>query len=455
MIRQFCPACGNEFSVPDRSAGRTTRCLKCGAALVVSADARSSSSGARPAPAMQASQTPSVPLTNPQKQRSENPEDAQPAATEEEGNPFPNLILEEGDPLLNRIGLPIYKRPLAWVLCMLEKTVGLAVSLVRALIKPWRLPRYLVDYVLDSCAFSGVFWRLFFVPTKNPKNRAHSWLITSANTAATLGFPIVILALVITVLTGDISAFPRAVRATIWGHSGGFPYGPYILALFVFLSSVALPLVVIQTPWLRFGEAVEDQAVRVGAKRLLFVLALVALPAFALFPLGFILFHLSSTAKTTLKEGIIGIMGLIAILIAIGMLADTISGIRDVFSGTGTGDEEMDPATIDHMSGLDFEHYVCGTLKRQGFHAHVTPGSGDHGADVIASMGAEKYAVQVKKTSSQAISRSAVSDAVGAMKVYGCNRAMVVTNGSFSEGAIKVARANDCVLVDGRKLKKW
>lgn len=107
------------------------------------------------------------------------------------------------------------------------------------------------------------------------------------------------------------------------------------------------------------------------------------------------------------------------------------------------------------MNGHQFEHFVCDLLKAQGYSARVTPGSGDHGADIIAQKDDTKLAVQVKLTSGSRISRHAVSDAVGAIRIYHCNGSMVVTNGSYSSGARELAQANGCVLVDERTLRKW
>ena len=76
------------------------------------------------------------------------------------------------------------------------------------------------------------------------------------------------------------------------------------------------------------------------------------------------------------------------------------------------------------------------------------------GVDVIASKGAEKYAIQVKRYS-KPVSRTAVSDAVAGKAYHGCTAAMVVTNNYFTAGARALARSTNCQLVDRDTLTKW
>ncbi len=111
-------------------------------------------------------------------------------------------------------------------------------------------------------------------------------------------------------------------------------------------------------------------------------------------------------------------------------------------------------ADIDNMPGREFEYYVKRLLEAQGYRASVTPASGDLGADVIASKGDLKYAVQVKRYST-GVPRTAVSDAVASKDHYQCDQAMVVTNNYFTAGAKELARSTRCVLVDRDLLTDW
>jgi restriction system protein len=111
-------------------------------------------------------------------------------------------------------------------------------------------------------------------------------------------------------------------------------------------------------------------------------------------------------------------------------------------------------ADVDVMDGDEFEHYVCALLEGQGFQVRRTGCPDDRGVDIVAERGERRYAVQVKRHRGL-VSRHAVSDAVGGVKHYGCDAAMVVTNSRFGPGAVALAESNDCHLVDRDLLAGW
>jgi len=111
-------------------------------------------------------------------------------------------------------------------------------------------------------------------------------------------------------------------------------------------------------------------------------------------------------------------------------------------------------AGIDQMPGLEFERYVGRLLASQGYQIDVTPASGDFGADIVAIKEGYRFAVQVKRYAGK-VPGSAVSQAVASMAFYECDWAMVVTNSHFTPGAIRLAKANQCILVDRDALQEW
>jgi restriction system protein len=111
-------------------------------------------------------------------------------------------------------------------------------------------------------------------------------------------------------------------------------------------------------------------------------------------------------------------------------------------------------ADIDSMSGTEFEQYLQRLLGSRGYSVTRTGASGDLGVDLIASRPQERIAIQVKRHTGK-VSRRAISDAVGGMQHYRCNKAMVVTNSYFTPGAILLARSNGCTLVDRDQLSQW
>lgn len=101
------------------------------------------------------------------------------------------------------------------------------------------------------------------------------------------------------------------------------------------------------------------------------------------------------------------------------------------------------------MTGLEYESVVANYLRCHGYNrVSVTKGSGDFGIDVIAHKGGHKYAVQCKYYTS-AVSLDAVQEAVAGMAYYNCDRAMVVTNSTYTNAAKELAKYNNVILVEG------
>lgn len=101
------------------------------------------------------------------------------------------------------------------------------------------------------------------------------------------------------------------------------------------------------------------------------------------------------------------------------------------------------------MTGLEYENLVAKYLRHNGYNrVSVTKGSGDYGVDVVAHKGQHKYAIQCKYYSSP-VGLSAVQEAVAGKAVYNCDRAMVVTNSTFTKAAWDLAQSNDVVLLEG------
>lgn len=100
------------------------------------------------------------------------------------------------------------------------------------------------------------------------------------------------------------------------------------------------------------------------------------------------------------------------------------------------------------MTGLEYEKLVAKYLKNHGYYdVTVTKGSGDFGIDIIARKGAHKYAVQCKYYTS-AVSLDAVQEAVAGMAYYNCDKAMVVTNNTYSPSARQLAKCNNVILLE-------
>ncbi|HKU18121.1 MAG TPA: restriction endonuclease [Candidatus Saccharimonadales bacterium] len=136
-------------------------------------------------------------------------------------------------------------------------------------------------------------------------------------------------------------------------------------------------------------------------------------------------------------------LGMAALLIA--LLAIKLLRIRR------TRRQNLALSNIDLMDGLEFERYIANLLKRHGFHGIKLTERYDMGVDIVAKKNGTCWGIQVKRHSGL-VKAGAVRQVVAALKVYGCDRAMVVTNSKYSSIAQRLANSNNCVLVDRDKL---
>ncbi len=108
---------------------------------------------------------------------------------------------------------------------------------------------------------------------------------------------------------------------------------------------------------------------------------------------------------------------------------------------------------INLLSGTEFESYVARILQRCVWQVSGTPTTGDQGADLIASKGDRKIAIQAKRYTST-VGNSAVQEVVGAVRFYGANEGCVITNSSFTPSARALAQKNNIRLIEGSSLDK-
>lgn len=108
---------------------------------------------------------------------------------------------------------------------------------------------------------------------------------------------------------------------------------------------------------------------------------------------------------------------------------------------------------IDAMDGLEFEYYVVKLLQRNGFNNVSLTEKYDFGVDIIAEKDGIRWGIQAKRYSGP-VGADAVRQVVTGLRLYACDKAMVVTNSTFSTFAKKLAFGNDCVLIDRARLKR-
>ena len=114
-------------------------------------------------------------------------------------------------------------------------------------------------------------------------------------------------------------------------------------------------------------------------------------------------------------------------------------------------DEEL--KSIDVMDGHSFEYYCATLMRKHGFiNVTVTPGSGDHGADIIAEKDGVRYAVQCKCYSHD-LGNTPVQEIFAAKEMYDCHVPVVMTNRYFTKGAKELAKKTKVLLWDRDMLK--
>ena len=98
------------------------------------------------------------------------------------------------------------------------------------------------------------------------------------------------------------------------------------------------------------------------------------------------------------------------------------------------------------MSPAEFEQRCADVLRDEGWVASVTKASGDHGADIVASMAGLMVVVQCMLHSSP-VGNAAVQEIHTAKDIYGAEHAVVVTNNAYTRHAKEATAAVGVLLM--------
>jgi restriction system protein len=109
---------------------------------------------------------------------------------------------------------------------------------------------------------------------------------------------------------------------------------------------------------------------------------------------------------------------------------------------------------IDAMSGVEFEGYVAGRLRRAGWQVRFTPTVGDYGVDLIADKDGQSVAIQCKRHG-KSVGVAAVQQVVSGALHHGCTRSIVVSNQEFTTAAKQLAYTHGCQLIGRRAFEAW
>jgi len=101
----------------------------------------------------------------------------------------------------------------------------------------------------------------------------------------------------------------------------------------------------------------------------------------------------------------------------------------------------------DAMTGEEFEDWLAALFRAAGWRVRHTRATGDFGADLVLGKSGDDVVVQAKRQG-RPVGVAAVQQAAAARMHYGADRAMVVTNATFTPAALELAATNAVVLWD-------
>ncbi|HIT01425.1 MAG TPA: restriction endonuclease [Candidatus Enterenecus merdae] len=111
-------------------------------------------------------------------------------------------------------------------------------------------------------------------------------------------------------------------------------------------------------------------------------------------------------------------------------------------------------ANVDGMDGVEFERFVAGLLRRNGYaDVELTRASGDYGVDVIAQRDGLRYAIQCKRYSGH-LGVKAVQEVYAGARMYEADVCAVATNSFFTAAAQTLAEELGVLLWDRQELER-
>lgn len=111
-------------------------------------------------------------------------------------------------------------------------------------------------------------------------------------------------------------------------------------------------------------------------------------------------------------------------------------------------------AVYEDLDGIQFEEYCADLLKKNGYQeVELTSASADFGVDIFAEKDGITYAFQCKLYE-RPVGTRAVQEIYSGRDFYHCMVGIVLSNQTFTSGAMKMAEAFNILLWGGDELKK-
>lgn len=105
-------------------------------------------------------------------------------------------------------------------------------------------------------------------------------------------------------------------------------------------------------------------------------------------------------------------------------------------------------------SPIEFESICAEVLRRAGWDASLTKGSGDQGADIIAKKSGQTMVVQCKFYAGP-VGNKAVQEALAAKSFYNADKAVVVCKSDYTKSARELAAATSVKIIAFDQLNKF
>jgi len=107
---------------------------------------------------------------------------------------------------------------------------------------------------------------------------------------------------------------------------------------------------------------------------------------------------------------------------------------------------------VEAMNAEEFRRYAADLLRGQGYvvNRNARPTEGQR-ADLLLTRGRMSFVCRLRRQE-QRVGKSVVTEALAALEVYECTRAMILTNQLFTLPARSLARREGCVLIDRKGL---
>jgi restriction system protein len=106
---------------------------------------------------------------------------------------------------------------------------------------------------------------------------------------------------------------------------------------------------------------------------------------------------------------------------------------------------------LDQLSGTEFEAFLAGLFRTEGYSAELTPHTGDYGADLLLVRNGKRVAVQAKRYAGS-VGIAAVQEALSGQAYYRCDIAWVITTGTFTPNAVELAKQSGVRLIERGEL---